>query len=93
MYWSSFWVRGYAIHGYKSVPTHPASHGCVRTHLSEAKSIFDWVDDGPSGTTIYTYGIYRRMFFGHGTGAACKGVGLSVTLTKAQDTASGKCRC
>jgi len=56
MYWSSFWVRGYAIHGYKSVPTHPASHGCVRTHLSEAKSIFDWVDDGPSGTTIYTYG-------------------------------------
>ena len=56
MYWSSFWVRGYAIHGYKSVPTHPASHGCVRTHLSVATSIYDWIDDGPSGTTIYTYG-------------------------------------
>ena len=25
-------------------------------HVVEAKSIFDWVDDGPSGTTIYTYG-------------------------------------
>ncbi|MGI9557966.1 MAG: L,D-transpeptidase, partial [Solirubrobacterales bacterium] len=49
MYWSSFWVRGYAIHGYKSVPTHPASHGCVRTHLGEAKSIYDWID---GGTTI-----------------------------------------
>ncbi len=56
MYWSTFWVRGYAIHGYKSVPTHPASHGCVRAHLSEATSIYDWIDDGPNGTTIYTYG-------------------------------------
>ena len=55
MFWSSFWVRGYAIHGYKSVPTHPASHGCVRTHLGEAKSIYDWIDDGPNGTTIFTY--------------------------------------
>ena len=56
MFWSSFWVGGYAIHGYKSVPTHPASHGCVRTHLTEAKSIFDWIDDGLAGTTIFTYG-------------------------------------
>ena len=55
MFWSSFWVRGYAIHGYKSVPTHPASHGCVRTHLTEAKSIFAWIDDGQAGTTIFTY--------------------------------------
>jgi lipoprotein-anchoring transpeptidase ErfK/SrfK len=30
---SSYFIRGYAIHGYASVPTYPASHGCVRTPL------------------------------------------------------------
>lgn len=30
LYWPSYFVGGYAIHGSPSVPTYPASHGCVR---------------------------------------------------------------
>jgi peptidoglycan/xylan/chitin deacetylase (PgdA/CDA1 family) len=30
LYWPSYFVGGYAIHGSDSVPTYPASHGCVR---------------------------------------------------------------
>ncbi|HMS73432.1 MAG TPA: L,D-transpeptidase family protein, partial [Baekduia sp.] len=30
MVYSSFFIRGYAIHGYVSVPPYPASHGCLR---------------------------------------------------------------
>jgi len=33
MYDSLYFLRGFAIHGYASVPTYPASHGCVRTPL------------------------------------------------------------
>lgn len=37
------------IHGFKSVPRTPASHGCVRLPLDEgnpAKFFYDWVDPG-----------------------------------------------
>ena len=30
MYYSVYWNRGYATHGYHDVPTYPASHGCAR---------------------------------------------------------------
>jgi lipoprotein-anchoring transpeptidase ErfK/SrfK len=40
---SSYFIRGYAIHGYVSVPTGPASHGCLRVPIPNARSIFDWV--------------------------------------------------
>lgn len=30
LWWPSYFVGGYAIHGSDSVPTYPASHGCVR---------------------------------------------------------------
>ena len=40
---SSYFIRGYAIHGYKSVPTHPASHGCLRVPIPNARSIYDWI--------------------------------------------------
>jgi hypothetical protein len=33
MYYSMYFLRGFAIHGYASVPPYPASHGCVRTPL------------------------------------------------------------
>jgi hypothetical protein len=46
MYYSVYWNRGYATHGYKSVPTHPASHGCVRNPPEYAKHIYDWIDLG-----------------------------------------------
>jgi L,D-transpeptidase catalytic domain/Putative peptidoglycan binding domain len=30
MYYSMYFLRGFAVHGYHSVPPWPASHGCVR---------------------------------------------------------------
>jgi L,D-transpeptidase catalytic domain/Putative peptidoglycan binding domain len=49
---SSYFIRGYAIHGYASVPTYPASHGCLRVPIPNAASIFDWID---IGDPIYLY--------------------------------------
>ena len=43
---SSYFIRGYAIHGYASVPNYPASHGCLRVPIPNAASIFSWVDIG-----------------------------------------------
>jgi L,D-transpeptidase catalytic domain len=43
---SSYFIRGYAIHGYASVPTYPASHGCLRVPIPSARSIFNWIDIG-----------------------------------------------
>jgi hypothetical protein len=43
MYYSTYFFRGYAIHGYRSVPVHPASHGCLRVPLDDARSIYDWI--------------------------------------------------
>jgi peptidoglycan hydrolase-like protein with peptidoglycan-binding domain len=49
---SSFFIGGYAIHGYASVPNHPASHGCLRVPIPNAWSIFNWID---IGDPIFTY--------------------------------------
>jgi hypothetical protein len=43
---SNYFIGGYAIHGYKSVPTHPASHGCLRVPISNARFIFRWIRNG-----------------------------------------------
>ena len=43
MYWTRYFIRGYAVHGYKSVPTYPASHGCLRVPLADAVSIYNWI--------------------------------------------------
>lgn len=43
---SAYFIRGYAIHGYASVPTYPASHGCLRVPIPNARQIYDWVDIG-----------------------------------------------
>ena len=37
---------GYFIHGFSSVPAHPASHGCIRLPMEQAKQFFDWVEPG-----------------------------------------------
>lgn len=47
-----YFYRGYAIHGSTSVPPHPASHGCVRLPLWEAKRLFDTI---PHGEVVYVY--------------------------------------
>ncbi len=46
MVWSNYFIRGYAIHGYKSVPTRPASHGCLRVPVPDAVSISRWISLG-----------------------------------------------
>jgi PKD repeat protein len=52
MYYSMYWLRGFAIHGYHSVPPYPASHGCVRIPIWAAK----WLYDRSSvGERVYVY--------------------------------------
>jgi L,D-transpeptidase catalytic domain len=43
---SMYFFRGYAIHGYPSVPTGPASHGCLRIPIPNARFLFRWADYG-----------------------------------------------
>jgi lipoprotein-anchoring transpeptidase ErfK/SrfK len=49
---SSYFIRGYAIHGYAEVPPYNASHGCLRVPVPDAMSIFRWVHQG---TRVDTY--------------------------------------
>jgi hypothetical protein len=52
MYYSLYWFRGFAIHGYASVPPWPASHGCVRIPMWQAPGLYSrW----SVGTTVYVY--------------------------------------
>jgi hypothetical protein len=49
MPWSVQVKGNYFIHGFKSVPYRPASHGCIRLPLdgeNPAKWFFDWVEPG-----------------------------------------------
>ena len=50
---SVYFHRGYATHGYRSVPTYPASHGCLRNPPVFAKFIYNWID---IGDVFYVYG-------------------------------------
>jgi lipoprotein-anchoring transpeptidase ErfK/SrfK len=43
---SSYFIRGYAIHGYAEVPTYAASHGCLRVPIPNASAIYSWVRYG-----------------------------------------------
>jgi hypothetical protein len=43
---SSHFIRGYAIHGYASVPPYNASHGCLRVPVPNAWFIYSWVRMG-----------------------------------------------
>jgi len=43
---SSYFIRGYAIHGYAEVPTFAASHGCLRVPIPDAPAIYGWVTEG-----------------------------------------------
>ena len=40
---SSYFIRGYAIHGYIDVPAFNASHGCLRVPIPDAWRIFTWI--------------------------------------------------
>ena len=52
MYYSNYFIGGYAIHGYSPVPTFPASHGCLRIPIASAKRVYGWVS---LGDPIFTY--------------------------------------
>ncbi len=49
---SNYFIGGYAIHGYLSVPTYPASHGCIRVPIPNALQIDRQID---LGQTIFVY--------------------------------------
>ena len=48
MYNSFYFIRGYAIHGYSSVPNYPASHGCIRTFMADQPEVYNRIDHGES---------------------------------------------
>jgi len=41
-----YFIRGYAVHGYKSVPPYGASHGCLRVPIPNARALYDWLRMG-----------------------------------------------
>ena len=44
--YAAYWVGGWALHGYADVPALPASHGCARLPMPEAKIVYDFVKVG-----------------------------------------------
>jgi peptidoglycan hydrolase-like protein with peptidoglycan-binding domain len=46
MYFSNYFIRGFAIHGYFQVPVFAASHGCLRIPNPDAVSVFRWIKTG-----------------------------------------------
>jgi lipoprotein-anchoring transpeptidase ErfK/SrfK len=54
MVYSSYFVGGYAVHGYFDVPLFAASHGCLRVPIPDAVTIYNWLR---LGTRV---DVYRR---------------------------------
>jgi peptidoglycan hydrolase-like protein with peptidoglycan-binding domain len=52
MYYSNYISGGVAIHGYPSVPTEPASHGCIRIPIFAAPEVSKLL---PIGTIVLVY--------------------------------------
>jgi peptidoglycan hydrolase-like protein with peptidoglycan-binding domain len=52
LWYPSYFLRGFAIHGYPDVPPYPASHGCVRIPMWLAPKIYPEI---PMGSAIYIY--------------------------------------
>jgi lipoprotein-anchoring transpeptidase ErfK/SrfK len=52
LWYPMYFLRGFAIHGYPSVPAYPASHGCVRVPMWIAPYL--WLTN-PYGQTVYVY--------------------------------------
>ena len=53
MIFSSYFIRGYAIHGYVEVPVYPASHGCFRIPPPDAVSVYNWIHVGTPVDVYY----------------------------------------
>jgi L,D-transpeptidase-like protein len=53
MYFSVYFIGGYATHGYNPVPTYNASHGCVRNPIPFSRYIYNWIN---IGDPMHVYG-------------------------------------
>jgi hypothetical protein len=53
LWYPMYFVRGFAIHGYPSVPAYPASHGCVRIPMWLAPTLFS---AHGYGATVFVHG-------------------------------------
>jgi hypothetical protein len=52
LWYPMYFLRGFAIHGYPSVPAWPASHGCVRVPMWIAPTLYA---EHPHGTSVYVF--------------------------------------
>jgi peptidoglycan hydrolase-like protein with peptidoglycan-binding domain len=52
LWYPTYFLRGFAIHGYPDVPIYPASHGCVRVPMWVATRLYSM---HPYGFTIRIY--------------------------------------
>jgi N-acetylmuramoyl-L-alanine amidase len=52
LWYPMYFLRGFAIHGYPSVPTYPASHGCVRIPMWLAPTLYS---SHGYGTTVFVH--------------------------------------
>jgi PKD repeat protein len=53
LWYPMYFLRGFAIHGYPSVPAYPASHGCVRVPMWIAPDLFSRHGHG-ARVVVYT---------------------------------------
>jgi N-acetylmuramoyl-L-alanine amidase len=53
LYYPSYFIGGFAVHGYPDVPPYPASHGCARIPMWIAQTIYSQIAYG-SAVYIYT---------------------------------------
>jgi peptidoglycan hydrolase-like protein with peptidoglycan-binding domain len=52
LWYPTYFLRGFAIHGYPDVPPYPASHGCVRVPMWVATRLYAM---DPYGFPVYIY--------------------------------------
>jgi peptidoglycan hydrolase-like protein with peptidoglycan-binding domain len=52
LYYPSYFLRGFAVHGYPDVPPYPASHGCARIPMWIAQTVYAQMADG---STVIVY--------------------------------------
>ncbi|MGZ4338576.1 MAG: L,D-transpeptidase family protein [Gaiellaceae bacterium] len=52
LFYPSYFLRGFAVHGYPDVPPYPASHGCARIPMWIATTVYA---EMPPGSTVYVY--------------------------------------
>jgi N-acetylmuramoyl-L-alanine amidase len=52
LYYPSYFLRGFAVHGYPDVPPYPAPHGCARIPMWVAQTVYAQIS---YGSTVIVY--------------------------------------